>query len=1025
VEAEIRGGERHAFRLELPAGTFATGRVEQRGVDLVVEVLGSQRDEAHREARTVDDFFDTAGPIDFSVLVAPDRCADLVVTPRLASAAAGSYTIAISTSRLAEPGDALRVRSEALFSEAVALRREGKADSLRAAIERLLEAARLSGEAGDLIGKASALGSASVIHYLLSEHRRAAELSETALSLHEAAGNREGISSSHLNLSALYSQLGDVELAQKHHLQAIALKREIGDPRGEATALNNFGVYLGETGDKQQALVVLEQALALRREARDRVGEGATLANLGALYNMLGESETAKEYLEQSLPLTRDAQGGRELTTSLNLLGRVRLDLGDTTGAEQAQTEALEIQRPTGDRRGEATSIYNLGEIPALRGDHARAIELFEQALSLQRALGNKRGEARALTALGSSYAARGEAAEAKAAFEAALPLRVSTADRGGEIVTRLGLGRLLLSSGDVAGARREATAAVDLVEAMRAKVTAQELRAGYLASFRSVYDLLVDVLMSLDETEPGKGHAAEALSVHERGRARALLEELRESQVELRGVQEVREGSAGEELLDRERILRRTLASKAEVQMRLLSRKEPDASAAAEVGREIDAIRLELDRVEAKIRAESPRYSALDPAAPLSLAEIQAEVLDGDSVLLEYALSSDQGYLWVVSREGMKARRIADPAKVEEKARRAYELLAAPPTPTRVAGDELATLLRGLSETLIQPAALEIAGKRIVVVPDGALQFLPLGVLPDPGHPGSPLLSHHEVVLLPSAAVGAFLRRTGSTSRFLSKGSPAGTLAVFADPVFSADDERVAKSSRPPGAGASAAAATAPVGASATRAPLARALREAGLEGLPRLPFTRREAETILALVPAGQRLAALDFEASLDAVRSPRLADFRILHFATHGFLAGSHPQYSGIVLSLVDEQGVERRGFLSTADVFNLRLSPDLVVLSGCRTGLGKVVAGEGVVGLTRSFLHAGARRVVASLWPVDDAATAELMRRFYEGMLGERRLSPVAALREAQLALSSKRRWQAPFYWAGFQVQGEWR
>ena len=1032
VEAEVRGGERHAFRLALPPGTFATGRVVQRGVDLVVEVLASQRDKAQGEAetrgeaRTVDDFFDTSGPIDFSVLVAPDRCADLVVTPRLASAAAGSYSIAIATSRPAEPGDTLRVRSEALFTEAVALRREGKADSLRAAIERLHEAARFSGEAGDLVGKASALGSAAVIHYLLSEHRRAAELAETALSLHEAAGNREGISSSHLNLSALYSQLGDVELAQKHHLQAIALKREIGDPRGEATALNNYGVYLGETGDKQQALVVLEQALVLRREAGDRVGEGATLANLGALYNMLGESETAKEYLEQSLPLTRDAQGGRELTTSLNLLGRVRLDLGDTKGAEQAQTEALEIQRPTGDRRGEATSIYNLGEIPALRGDHARAIELFEQALSLQRSLGNRRGEARALTALGSSHAARGETAEAKAAFEAALPLRLSTADRGGEIVTRLGLGRLLLSSGDVAGARREATAAVDLVEAMRAKVTAQELRAGYLASFRRVYDLLVDVLMHLDETEPGKGHAAEALSVHERGRARALLEELRESQVELREVPEGREGSAGEELRDRERILRRTLASKAEVQMRLLSRKEPDASAAAEVGREIDAIRLELDRLEAKIRAESPRYSALDPAAPLSLAEIQTEVLDGDTVLLEYALSADQGYLWVVSREGMKARRIADPAKVEETARRAYELLAAPPTPARTAGDELATLLRELSETLIQPAALEIAGKRIVVVPDGALQFLPLGVLPDPGHPGSPLLLHHEVVLLPSASVGAFLRRTGSTSRFLAKGGPAATLAVFADPVFSADDERVTKSSRAAGAGASAA----PVAAGATRAsltsaPLARALREAGLEGLPRLPFTRREADTILALVPAKQRLAALDFEASLDAVRSPRIADFRILHFATHGFLAGSHPQYSGVVLSLVDEQGAERRGFLSTADVFNLRLSPDLVVLSGCRTGLGKVVAGEGVVGLTRSFLHAGSRRVVASLWPVDDAATAELMRRFYEGMLGERRLSPAAALREAQLAVSSRKRWRAPFYWAGFQVQGEWR
>ena len=191
------------------------------------------------------------------------------------------------------------------------------------------------------------------------------------------------------------------------------------------------------------------------------------------------------------------------------------------------------------------------------------------------------------------------------------------------------------------------------------------------------------------------------------------------------------------------------------------------------------------------------------------------------------------------------------------------------------------------------------------------------------------------------------------------------------------------------------------------------------------RLLSSRREAEAIAALTREGERLKALDFAANRATAMSDELSQYRIVHFATHGLLNSQHPALSGVVLSLVDERGEDRRGFLSAADVFGLRLSADLVVLSGCRTGLGKVVAGEGVVGLTRAFLHAGATQVVASLWPVDDAATAELMRRFYEGMLGKRRLSPAAALREAQLAVRGQRRWQSSFYWAGFQVQGEWR
>ncbi|HND21768.1 MAG TPA: CHAT domain-containing protein, partial [Acidobacteriota bacterium] len=187
------------------------------------------------------------------------------------------------------------------------------------------------------------------------------------------------------------------------------------------------------------------------------------------------------------------------------------------------------------------------------------------------------------------------------------------------------------------------------------------------------------------------------------------------------------------------------------------------------------------------------------------------------------------------------------------------------------------------------------------------------------------------------------------------------------------------------------------------------------------RLPGTRREAQEILKLVPANQSFSALDFAASRELVtNSQELQKYRYLHFATHGFAS----QYSGLVLSLVDDKGSERNGFLMLEDLYNLKLNADLVTLSACDTGRGKEVRGEGIVGLTCGFMYAGAPRLVVSLWPVSDSATAELMTAFYQGLLKEG-LRPAAALRKAQLKLQQSKRWNSPTYWAAFQLQGEWR
>ena len=192
----------------------------------------------------------------------------------------------------------------------------------------------------------------------------------------------------------------------------------------------------------------------------------------------------------------------------------------------------------------------------------------------------------------------------------------------------------------------------------------------------------------------------------------------------------------------------------------------------------------------------------------------------------------------------------------------------------------------------------------------------------------------------------------------------------------------------------------------------------------IPRLPFTRQEATRLLALAPKNSSFSAIDFQANRATVLTGDLSQYRYVHFATHGLLDSERPGLSALVLSMVDSQGKQQDGFLRANDIYNLKLPAELVVLSACQTGLGKEIKGEGLVGLTRGFMYAGAARVVVSLWNVNDKATADLMTKFYEKMLkqGER---PAAALRAAQVEMWKQKQWQSPYYWAAFTMQGEWR
>src|SRR5262249_8096487 len=292
---------------------------------------------------------------------------------------------------------------------------------------------------------------------------------------------------------------------------------------------------------------------------------------------------------------------------------------------------------------------------------------------------------------------------------------------------------------------------------------------------------------------------------------------------------------------------------------------------------------------------------------------------------------------------------------------------------------------------------------RRLLIVADGALQLIPFAALPDP-QTGLTLIDRHEVVAAPSASVLAMLR-----ARESAPGNTGATVAVLADPVFTSEDPRLRGAASPMVASRSS--------------DLPRSHEDTGPRRLEPLPKTREEATAITRHAGTDRTFTALGFQANREVALGPDVAGARIVHLASHALTDARRPELSGIVLSLYDEQGRPRDGFLGMADIYQLRLSADLVGLSACRTGLGQEVRGEGVLGLTRGFLFAGTPRVVASVWKVSDRATAALMDRFYASML-EQQKAPGAALRDAQLALRKERRFSSPYAWAGFVLHGDW-
>ena len=568
-------------------------------------------------------------------------------------------------------------------------------------------------------------------------------------------------------------------------------------------------------------------------------------------------------------------------------------------------------------------------------------------------------------------------------------------------------LAHLYRNLGDLVNAKHEVEAALGIIETQRANVLSQDLRTSYFATVRSTYEFYIDILMQMHRQNPSSGFDRSAFGVSEKARARSFLELLSEARAKGRdGVDPA--------LLDKEHELSEAINTTAQRQVQLLMEKRTEES--DQLCKELDGLVAELAQTRDKIRLANPR--AVNVPELLTLDEVQRRLLDDETVLLEYVLGDERSYVWVVTRNSLLSYQLGPRKEIETAARKLHELIASrqmivgEPVSTRTERQtkvdaEIPAQTDLVSKLILGPLAGKLEKKRLLVVADGALQYVPFQMLTAPDG-GGYLLQKYEIVNLPSASTLALLQSVAANRKPASK-----LVAVLADPVFEIDDPRVS------------------LNINDTRPPRANdvhiASRDAGISQdgvqIPRLIASGAEADEIIAAAPWYTGFKAVGFDANREIVLGSQLANYRIIHFATHGLINSERPELSGIVLSLFDNEGHPQNGFLRLHDIYNLHLPADLVVLSACSTGLGKDVRGEGLIGLTRGFMYAGASGVIASLWKVDDDATAELMKHFYDALF-QKGMTPAAALRYAQLTLSQNKRWQSPYYWAGFVIQGQY-
>ena len=870
--------------------------------------------------------------------------------------------------------------------------------------QALQTAIALSDQTNNKAGKAQALLTLSDCQNG-TNHALALQTAQQSLELWTSVSNKWGMGKSYSAIGHYQLTLQNLAQSAASHEAALAIWRELNIPYEEAQALINLGFVEYRKGAWQSAISFFLQAQNLLDAKASPFEMGQITITLGQIFIETGLPDAALSNLQQATEYFAQARSPLGVAVVGLEVGKVYYGEGKYSDAIATLNQTIHEAEKIGEANLAGMCEEFLGQTYIALNEPATALTHFETALRLFTQVSGVMEAARVQARMGQVYALQNKFEDANSQYQKALTTFRSLSDRLNASATLFALGQLKMTQNDLDAAEEYLRQSIDVTEDMRRTPTSSDLTAAFSATTHERYERYIDCVMRKSAAELSKNLAITAFELSEKARGRSLKELLQATRTNLiPGIDP--------QLAQREQSLRQSLTVKENYKIMLLSQKyKPEELAVLDA--ELAQLENQYKQTVQAIEAQSPSYVLMNQPSSWDLRRIQEQVVvNDDTVLLEYSIGKDRSYAWTITRDQIVSHELPAEAVITEAAQKVYTLLSAAPTAESEAN--LVQASDQLSKLILQPLAESLEKRRIIVVADDALNYIPFQMLPDPAANSQPLIDRHEVINAPSASILGELRH--ETAR---RQPPAKVLAAFGDPVF-ASNYALHK-----GSGSGDLLADSQPGADRWR----YALRDIKVDGdtvdptdIQPLFYTTRELAN-LREVAGSETLMITGFDASRETLFKTDLSQFAILHFATHGVLDPKKPENSGLFLSMLNRDAQHQNGFIGLQDIYGLNARVDLVVLSACRTGLGKKVRGEGLIGVTRGFMHAGASSAVASLWSVDDQATSELMKHFYSNML-QHGMSPAAALREAQNTIRMDRRWSSPYYWSAFTFQGDY-
>ena len=859
--------------------------------------------------------------------------------------------------------------------------------------------------------EATTLNNIGAVYTKIGQPQKALEFYNQALPLLRAVGNKGVAATTLSNIGEVYRNTGQPQKALEFYNQALPLWKEVGDKSGEATTLNNIGAVYARIGQPQKALEFYNQALPLLHAVGNKSVEATTLNNIGEIYNNTGQLQKALEFYNQALPLLHAVGNKSVEATTLNNIGEVYNNMGQPQKALEFYNQALPLLRAAGNKSIEATTLNNIGTVYANIGQRQKALEFFNQALPVFHVAGIKDGEATTLNNIGAVYARIGQPQKALEFYNQALPLLRAVGNKSGEATTLSNIGAVYRQQHDLPHAERALEQSVTLTETIRENLGGlSEAKVAYLESELGAYYEYADVLLDARKTQ-------EAFALAQKMKARALLDTLGGGRASLQKA-----------LTDEERNREQTLRHVCDT----LNAQMIAEGARNEVGgkKRFEALQEPLRQAERELSKYTDTLYALHPdlarqrvAHTLTAAEA-AKLLPSNTALLEYATlltgkdknKVDRVVVFVVTPDG-KTTAHSLPIHAEQLRQQSAafrDACADPRKPFR-------PLAQQLYAALIAPLLPRLTGKtHLLICPDGPLWDVPFAALmaegQGTGNRGQGIEGKASSFLADRFLITYAYSATGAQAALLARpaGTTTGDVFVLANPDFG-NTQRFGDSVVIPG--------QRPF--EKPSRPFEKPSRDLLTQirgGIAALPGTQREADVLHTLYPAAAIYTGTQAQ---EATFKTEAGKYKYLHLASHAFFNDAAPMLSSVFLAAPPQSGTgsEEDGFLTARELLDMDLHADLIVLSACQTARGEKHSGEGIVGMTWALFVAGCPTQVLSQWSVDDAATALLMARFYQELKAGQPKG--ASLRTAERELRRNPKYAHPYYWAPFQLVGQWR